>query len=103
MKKKIFTLTLLFSMTLFSSNSFAEWINVAENDSGTRYYLDDESIRVDEGYVYFWRMDSHLQPDKYGDLSSQVYYEGDCKKFRVKTLTYIWFSGKMGMIGSRFR
>ena len=96
MKKLFVTLILLFSVLMFSSTSFAKWVNVAKNDDGTRFFIDDENIRVHGGYVYYWRMDSSLKPDEYGDLSLQIYYQGDCNKFRVKTLTYIWFKGQMG-------
>ena len=93
------TLTILLALTfsvMFSSPSFAEWKKVGRNVSGTTYYVDLERIRKHGGYVYFWRIRNYLKPDKWGDLSSKVYNQGDCKLFRYKVLSASFHKEPMG-------
>jgi hypothetical protein len=95
MKSLLTILTLVFSV-MFSSTSFAEWTEVATNTSGSTYYVDLERIRKHDGFIYYWRLSDHLKPTKYGDLSSKVYHQGDCKLFRFKYLSDSYYKGKMG-------
>ena len=62
----------------------------------TTFYLDLDRIRKNDGYVYVWRLRDYLKPDKWGDMSSKVYLEVDCKAFRYKNLTYIFYKQPMG-------
>ena len=95
MKKLSLILTLLFSF-MFSSLSFAEWTKVAESDQGNTYYVDYERIRKNNGFVYFWTMSDYLKPNYLGNFSAKVYMEGDCKLFRQKYLSDIYYNGQMG-------
>ena len=58
--------------------------------------MDFERIRKNDGYVYFWVLSDYLKPTKYGDLSSKVYYEGDCKLFKMKRLSSTYHTQPMG-------
>ena len=94
---KILTLILALTFTvMFPSPSFAEWKRVSENVDGTTFYVDFERIRKHGGYVYFWILSDYLKPDKYGDLSAKVYYQGDCELFRFKNLSYSFHKEPMG-------
>jgi hypothetical protein len=95
MKSLLTIFTFVFTM-IFASGSFAEWTKVAANKSGDSFYLDYERIRKHDGYVYYWELGNYLKPDKYGDLSAKVYYEGDCKLFRFRTLSYSFHKEPMG-------
>ncbi len=92
MKRLILALAMV---VMVSPASYAEWISVGET-GGINVYMDDERIRKQGGYVYWW--DSHDYPKRtdYGDLSSQGYRQGDCKLFRYKTLDLIFYKGPMG-------
>ena len=88
--------TLFLSAALFSSPSSAAWTEVADNLKGDIFYLDYDRIRKHGGYVYYWRLLDYLQPTEYGDLSSKVYEQGDCKLFRSKPLSYSYHDEPMG-------
>ncbi|MDA9185711.1 hypothetical protein N9O40_00135 [Planktomarina sp.] len=95
MKNLLTIFTFLFTV-MIPSISFAEWTEVSTNTSGHTFYVDFERIRKHDGYVYFWRLRDNLKPDEFGDLSAKVYYEGDCKLFRFKTLSYSFHKEPMG-------
>jgi len=93
------TLTLIFALTftvMFSSTSYAEWTKVGANVHGDTFYVDFERIRKHGGYVYYWRLVDYLKPDKWGDLSAQMYVQGDCKLLRSKTLAWSTYTRPMG-------
>ena len=87
---------LLFSTVMFSSPSYAEWTKLGENVHGNTFYLDYERIRKHDGYVYSWDLTDYLKPTKYGDLSSKLYLQGDCKLFRYKVLSDSYHIEPMG-------
>jgi hypothetical protein len=88
-------LALTFSV-MFSSTSFAGWTKVRETVEGDTYYVDFERIRKHGGYVYYWMLSDYLKPTKFGDLSSKVYYQGDCKLFRTMRLSSSYHIQPMG-------
>ena len=81
---------------MFPSASYAEWTKVAESEKGDNFYVDFERIRKHGGYVYFWELLDYLKPDKWGDLSSKSYKQGDCKLFRYKVLDDSFYTEPMG-------
>ena len=93
MKKFILIFTLLFSTVIssspsyaegFLSPSYAEWTKVNKDADGNTNYVDFESIRKKDGYVYWWVLSDILKPTIQGHLSSKSYNQGDCKLFRVR-------------------
>jgi len=70
-------LLLLFSLTL-SFNSYGEWAKLVTIDN-TSLYINLETLKERDGYVYYWLMDSM------NDKSSQGLLQGDCdiKRFRI--------------------
>ena len=105
MKKLTLIFTLLFSTVMFSSLSYAEyfsstshaeWTKVNKDADGNTNYIDFESIRIKDGYVYWWILSDILKPTLQGNLSSKTYNQGDCKLFRVKYLSWIFYLKPMG-------
>ena len=96
MKKLTLIFTLLFSTVMFSLPSYAGLTKISENVDGDIYYVDFERIRKHDGYVYFWWLRDYLKPDEWGGMSNKVYYEIDCKAFRRRSLTYIFYNQPMG-------
>mgnify|MGYP001345488090 FL=1 len=92
MNKKITYLILLIS----SSSLYAEWSATLDLDVGGVAYIEKDTIRKIDGYVYFWGMTDYNERNEYGDLSSQVYYQGDCKNNRFKTISYSFFKFNTG-------
>ena len=100
MKKLIL---LLFSI-LISFNSCAEWIEISYNDKGDYFYVDVNSIKEHNGYVYWWELGdlkNHLI-NKY--QSTKVYNQGDCSISRYKVLDFNVYEQHMGkgMIADSF-
>ena len=93
--KRLTLLTVLF-LTVFSTPVFAKWTEVDENVDGDTFYVDFERIRKHGGYVYWWNLVDLLKPNKWGDLSSKIYYQGDCKLFRFKILSDSYHNEPMG-------
>mgnify|MGYP004296926429 CR=1 FL=1 len=91
--KKI--LILLFSL-LISFNSYGEWIRITENIDGDTYYIDKDSIRENDGYVYYWELTNYLIPNSTGTLSDKTYKQGDCKINRYKYLSFLFYKEPMG-------
>ena len=67
-----------------------------EFEDGNTVYVDFESIRKHDGYVYFWRLADFLKPSEHGTLSAKLYIQGDCKKFRLNILSWSWHKEPMG-------
>ena len=61
------------------------------------YYVDFERIRKVDGYVYYWMLIDFLKPiTSEMLLSSKMYNQGDCKLFRLKTLSFVHHKQPMG-------
>ena len=89
-------LTLLFSI-LISFNSYGEWSEVSIGvSSGNTTYLDNDTIREKDGYVYFWSLQDRVKPNDYGDMSIKTYWQGDCDLKKMRSLTNIFFPQPMG-------
>ena len=80
-------LFLLFLIFLCPSFSYAEWTKIAESEVGDTFYLDFETIRTNNDYVYWWEMSDYVKPLSNGSMSGNAYKEGDCKIFRYRYLT----------------
>ena len=97
MRSIIFIVSFLFSTTIWSYKSFAEWTYVATGEStGVKSYIDLENIRKYDGYVYFWLLEDLLKPDQDGDLSYVNYFQVDCNIFRYKHLSGSYYKQAMG-------
>ena len=90
------TLLTVLVLSLLSTPVFADWTKVDESVKGNTFYVDFERIRKHGGYVYWWDLSDYLKPTKYGDLSSKVYNQGDCKLFRYKVLSTSLHKEPMG-------
>ena len=88
-------LTLLFSI-LISFNSYGEWVKVTESIDSNVFYVETNTIREKNGYVYFWYMTDYLIPSDSGVMSTQSYIQGDCNLKRDKTLAFLYYKKSMG-------
>jgi hypothetical protein len=80
---------------MFSTPSYGEWTKLTENVNGNQFYVDFERIRKHDGYVYFWSLGDYLKP--LSGVSSYIrYYQGDCKLFRHKSLSFSSYKEPMG-------
>ena len=59
--------------------SFSDWKLSATNIDGTKYYLDLENIKYNNGYLYIWTLSDYIKPSPNGILSYTSLEELDCK------------------------
>ena len=72
-------------------------------NSGHTYYLNLDSIKKKDGFVYWFDLTDYPKPNKFGDASVHVFHQGDCKLFRYKDLMLTFFKKPMGQgIGQPF-
>jgi|GEM_PF-3592900 len=81
--KKLFVILFL---VIFSSHSNGEWEFVGESVKGDKFYIDIDSIKIDEDYVYYLTMHNRIKKDKWGSLSITSQKRGDCKSFKFEKL-----------------
>ena len=91
---RLLSIFTLFFTLMFSSTSSAEWTEVAVT-SGDTFYVDFERTRKHDGYVYFWELIDFLKP-LHGTLSAKRYFQGDCKLFRSRDLSFSFHKEPMG-------
>ena len=89
MKKLLFLFLLI-----FSSQLFAKWELVTES-ANTKFYIDFDTIRESDGYIFFWELVNLKEAEKFGRYyykSFKTYKQADCKLFEVKYIqnTYIY-------------
>ena len=87
-------LALTFSV-MFSSTSFAQWMQMATDGDGDVTYAGVKGTKKHGGYVYFWTLLDRVKPF-YGDMSSKTYLQVDCKLSRFKNLSYVHHKQPMG-------
>ena len=66
-------LILLFSI-LISFNSYGEWVEIGKNVNGDTFYLDMDTIKEHNGYVYWWSLSDYLKPIETGAMSDKRIY-----------------------------
>ena len=92
-------LIFLFSI-LISFNSYGEWTEVGTGASpvndGDTFYIDIDTIKEHNGYVYWWDLNDRLKPTEYGIMSDKTYAQGDCGVNRFKYLSFISYKQPMG-------
>ena len=91
-------LVLLFSI-LISFNSYGEWTEVSYNKIDDKVYVDNNSIREHNGYVYWWELGDLKEPLTSGGkrfFSTKVYNQGDCGVFRYRVIDFHIFQQQMG-------
>jgi len=88
-------LILLFSI-LISFNSYGEWEKIYSNDNGASFFIDLDSIKENNEYVYFWQLHDQTNPSDTNMMSSKIYKQGDCGVNRVKILSFTYYNQPMG-------
>ena len=88
-------LVLLFSI-LISFNSYGEWIEVSKTPADD-FYVDIDSIKENNGFVYVWILSDYIKPDSYGDLSGKVLYETKCDvPYKFRGISFHYYKLPMG-------
>jgi len=95
--KKLF----IFLLSIFISlSSYGEFKEIGTNNQGKTYYVDNETVIEDNGYIYFVMLTDYRIPFK-GFLSDKTYMKGSCSGLRYMPLSAIAYKGQMGRGGSQ--
>ena len=93
---KIFVLFLI----AFIQNVAAEnWLKLGSSFDGvTSVYIDTETIKKDEGFVYYWSLDDYTESlEGANALSVMGRFKADCDLDRQQALNLFFFSENMGL------
>ena len=71
---------------MISFNSYGEWTKLTEDTEGETYYIDLNTIKKIDGYVYWWDLVNYVEPDD-GFMSVTSFVQGDCEIGRIKELS----------------
>ena len=93
MKKLIIILALL----LFVSNGWTKWTSSTINaNNQNHYYIDFETIKEENGYVYYWELVDFQKPDSNGNMSQKEYVKTNCKKSIATVVNLLLYKDSMG-------
>jgi hypothetical protein len=79
----------------FTSPARGEWVEYVKFRNGDTFYYDPASIKRDGHLRRVWAIENLEQREKYGALSYRLRWEFDCKKERVRYLSFATFSERM--------
>jgi hypothetical protein len=71
-----------------------KWTEVVESPNGTHIYIDVNTIREHNDYVYYWILNDATTPIS-GYKSSKFYKQGDCGVSQFKVLSMIVYKQSM--------
>ena len=93
--KKLFFLIISIAL-IFCNSVFADWKKFGDTTDG-EYFVEIDTVQKESGYIFFWKMNDYskliLDTNFY---SVKVYIKGDCKIKKIKTLTYVFYTGRKG-------
>ena len=95
MKPLLIITTIFLSSLMMASVANAKWAEVARSFDGNIFYVDLERIRKHDGKVYFWRLSNYSKPGYNGTMSSEIYIEAECGRFRLRWLNQTYYNGPM--------
>ena len=97
--QKFFTFRIIiFVLITFTQNVAAEnWVKFGENESGeTTNYIEVDSIKVRDGFTYYWLLSDRKTATSTGSKSRKAYYKLDCDFNRQMPITVSFYSENMG-------
>ena len=89
-------LLLIIFCIFFSSPCFSEWKFVYKQTNGYDVYVDFQSIKFHENFV-FWSELVNFSESLTGMMSMTVKMKGDCKEVKQKTIKFDYFSKHFGV------
>ena len=82
---------------LFSFQSFAKWTNIVSSVDGVEFFVDLDTIKKNNGLVYYWDLMNYPKPTKFGDLSNKRFFELQCDvPLKLRQLSATYYTGAMG-------
>ena len=96
MKKLLIFFIFLFSGISNASSSEFEWEQILKTDEGNIFFIDKNSINQKGDKIFFIKMHEYSDFNDYGEKSSIIHHEVDCKNLKFKYLTDFYFKLPMG-------
>ena len=96
MKKLYFFFIYLFFGISNTFSSDFEWELVLKTDEGNMFFIDKNSINQKGDKIFFIKMHEYSDFNDYGEKSSIIHHEVDCKNLKFKYLTDFYFRLPMG-------
>jgi hypothetical protein len=93
---KLILKALIFFVTATPLICIAEWTKIGTSDSGDVFYIDFDTIKKHEGFIYVWKMNDYITPEDDGSISSKVYHKLDCNLNRSMSLQFIFYKESLG-------
>jgi len=84
---------LLLVSAILSFNAYGEWTTSFEWGNGDSAYVDLDTIKENDGYVYWWEL---MNFSVAGFESLMSYRQGDCGLSRVRDLQTVVYTELMG-------
>ena len=94
-KLHIFFIFLFFEISNAYSSDF-EWEQVLKTEEGNIVFIDKNSINQKGDKIFFIKMHEYSDFNNYGEKSSIIHHEVDCKNLKFKYLTDFYFKLPMG-------
>jgi hypothetical protein len=89
-------LILLFS-AMISFNTYGEWTETSKTVDGDIAYVNFESIKKHNEYIYYWELFDMLKPWDSGVFSATIFNEVDCRNpYKSRVITTNYYSLPMG-------
>ena len=99
-RKELFVLKLITATLMFSASvSFAsDWTYVDTSASGRKFYIDFDTIKIVNGFTYYWELIEHPEvTGKLQYLSNVSYKRVNCSTIITsQSLIDLWYSDQMG-------
>ena len=71
-------------------------MKIVSNKSGDTFYIDYDTIKSHNGYVYYWGISDYITPNSRGNMSAKIYYQSDCGLDRSKYVSGTFYNESMG-------
>ena len=82
--KRIFFVSLI-TILFIAPEISADWTAVSANHHA-KFFVNEKSIKRENGYIYYWDMGNLLGPIGEGIVSISSFNKVNCEEFLVKTL-----------------
>ena len=80
----------------FQTNATDDWVKVFKGKQGIEFYINLESLKVQENIRIIKILINRSTPSKYGDLSSIIKRNVNCNELMYRDLEKNFFKGSMG-------
>ncbi len=80
----------------FPTNATDDWVKVFKGKQGIEFYINLESLKVQENIRIIKILINRSTPSKYGDLSSIIKRNVNCNELMYRDLEKNFFKGSMG-------